>query len=493
MSRTERTEAERDFLVRLSSELTTKARGTRKRFTRRLVDNIRDAFRSDGTAAQVESQWTRLFVRTASPGAAGVLTRMPGISSFSVIEGRCAATLDEIVTHGTRIFSDRVKGRTYAVRARRSGRHPFSSADVQQALGAALNPGSRVDLDHPDVEVYVEVRDDDVYFFSTRIPGLGGLPLGVEARAVCLLSGGFDSAAAAWLFLKRGVELEYVFCNLAGGAYERAVVQVGKVLADEWSYGTRPRLHVIDFGPAVDELKRSTNPKYWQLILKRLMYKAASAVAKETGALGIVTGESIGQVSSQTLANLAAIDDAVSLPVFRPLLGFDKTEIVALTRRIGTHDLSARVKEYCAIAPGHPITHATPRAARGEEARMDLGALTQSISERRVVDLHQISSADLVESYLLTDQVPEGAVVVDVRSATDWGAWHYPGAVHLEPWQIAPAAGQIDPTRTYVFYCDAGTQAAVLAEELQKRGIEAYAFRGGTRAIRREEVGRSAS
>src|SRR5690606_18535410 len=111
--------------------------------------------------------------------------------------------LDEIVRVGATIFSERVKGRTYAVRAKRTGSHPFSSYDVQQLLGAALNPGAKVDLGNPEVEVEVEIRDRGVHFFSGRQPGLGGLPLGVEGKAVCLLSGGFDSAVAAWLMLKR--------------------------------------------------------------------------------------------------------------------------------------------------------------------------------------------------------------------------------------------------------------------------------------------------
>lgn len=472
------------YLVRLSAELTTKSRGTRRRFTRRLVDNIRDAFRMNGSPAQVESQWTRLVVTTSLPGATAVLTRVPGVSSVSTVEGRCAAVLDEIVATGAALFRDRVQGRTYAVRAKRSGQHPFSSADVQQALGAALNPGARVDLTSPDVEVEVEVRDQSVYFFSGRVPGAGGLPLGVEGRAVCLLSGGFDSAVAAWLLLKRGVELDYVFCNLAGEAYERSVVQVAKVLADQWSYGTRPTLHAVDFSTTVDDLRAKAGPKYWQLILKRLMYRAAEQVAQDSGALGIITGESIGQVSSQTLANLGAIEDAVDLPVFRPLIGFDKGEIVDLSRVIGTYELSSRVKEYCAIAPGSPVTHASPRAARSEESKVDLEVVRAATARRRVIDLHRLTAAEIVDSYLLTDRIPEGAVVVDVRSEPEWEAWHYPGAVRREGWELTTSPTRIDPNATYLLYCDAGTQAAVFAEELQRRGIEAYSFRGGTRALR---------
>lgn len=475
---------EGSILVRLSAELSTKARGTRKRFTRKLVDNIRDALSDAGVRARVEDQWNRIFIHSGDAAAAEPLERIPGISSFSQVEAVCEAELASIVEAGRCTFREAVRGRSYAVRARRSGTHGFSSRDVQYALGAALNPGATVDLDEPEVEVEVEVRDRRAYLFANRTRGPGGLPLGVEGRALCLISGGFDSAAAAWLMLKRGVGLDYVFFNLAGDAYERSVVQVSKVLSDRWSYGDRPRLHVVEFGAAVDELRARTNPRFWQLVLKRLMYRAASRVADENGASAIVTGESIGQVSSQTLANLAALEGASDRPVFRPLLGFDKAEIIELTRALGTFDLSAKVKEYCAIAPGNPVTSASPAAAAAEEERVDADVVRRIVEERRVLDLRAINAADLVNDYLFTERVPDDAVVVDVRSETEWEEWHYPGAERRDYWELAENLRSLDPDRVYVLYCDAGSQAAFLAERLQRGGVEAYALRGGTAALR---------
>lgn len=472
------------ILVRLSAEMTTKARGTRRRFTRKLLENVRDALKGTNAPFHAESHWTRIHVYSDAPDAVQRLQRVPGLSSMSVVEGHSAATMEEIVRVGTEIFADRVRGRTYAVRARRSGTHPFSSQEVQQRLGAALNPGATVNLDNPEVTVEVEVRDKDVYFFSGRVPGLGGLPLGVEGKAVCLLSGGFDSAVAAWLMLKRGVELDYVFCNLAGESYERSVVQVAKILTDDWSYGTRPRLHVIDFGPVLDALRAGSQPKYWQLVLKRLMYRAAATVAQEIGAGATITGEALGQVSSQTLDNLAAIDEASSVIVFRPLLGFDKSEIVDRARTIGTFEISSRVKEYCAIAPGNPVTHATREAAAQEEAGVDGTVLERAVANRRVIDLAAVNSADLADEYLYTEEIPEGAVLLDVRAEGEGEAWEYPGAMRGEYWELERRIKSFDPDRRYVIYCDAGLQAVLLAERMQRAGLDAFAFRGGTRALR---------
>jgi tRNA uracil 4-sulfurtransferase len=480
-------------LIRLSSELSTKARGTRRRFMRKLVENIRDALRSTGAAFHVESHWTRVFARTgAGPEELKALGRVAGISSYSLVVARCDADLEEIVRTGVAHFADQVKGRTYAVRARRSGIHSFSSNDVMQRLGAALNPGAKVDLTDPEVEVHVEVREQEVYFYSNKEKALGGLPLGVEGRAVCLLSGGFDSTVAAWMMLKRGVQLDYVFCNLAGEAYERSVLRVAKVLADRWSYGTRPRLHAIDFGPVLDDLRTHSEPRFWQLVLKRLMYGAAVRVAEETRAQVIVTGEAIGQVSSQTLANLAAIDRASRLPVFRPLIGFDKMDIIELNRRIGTFEISANVKEYCAIAPGNPVTNATARETERQEENLDPGILMGAVERRRILDLRSLRPADLVLGYLFTDTVPPDSVVVDLRTETEWEEWHYPGSLNRPSWELAAHPRSLDQDRRYVLYCDQGIQAAQVAEAMQRAGIEAYAYRGGTVALRRKVEGESA-
>jgi thiamine biosynthesis protein ThiI len=198
----------------------------------------------------------------------------------------------------------------------------------------------------------------------------------------------------------------------------------------------------------------------------------------------VITGEAIGQVSSQTLANLAALEGASDVPVFRPLLGFDKSDIVDLSNRIGTYEISSRVREYCAIAPGNPVTNATLRATQEEESHVDLSVVHAAASARRVLHLHEINSADLAASYLFTETIPGDAVVLDVRDEPAWSAWHYPGAERRDFWELEQNLSALDRDRTYVLYCDAGTQAAFLAERLQQKGIEAYAYRGGTRALR---------
>jgi thiamine biosynthesis protein ThiI len=474
------------FLVRLAPELTTKSRRTRRRFQSRLVANIKDALACIWGAHAVDDRWTRIVVDAPSPEAPARVARIFGVSSVSVVDATVAPRLDVIVERGLQLYQQDVSmAGTYAVQARRSGAHGFSSQDIRVQLGAALNPYGRVQLDDPALTVSVEVREREAYLFKSRIEGSGGLPLGEQGTAVCLISGGFDSAAAAWLMLKRGVTLEYVFCNLAGGAYERSVTSVAKVLADDWSFGEHPRMHVVDFGPVVDDLRAMVTPRYWQVVLKRLMYRAAEAVAAEVDGDAIVTGEALGQVSSQTLGNLRAIDDVATLPVFRPLVGYDKNEIIRLAEHVGTSALSARVREYCAILPDRPVTNARTEAVKDEESRVNLALLEHAVKARRVLDLRALTPAELVEPYVFIEHIPEGAAVIDCRPRHQYLAWHYPGAKSATAQGTLEGAAGLDKGRTYVLYCEIGVQTAPVAELLQRLGYEVYSFRGGTRGVLR--------
>jgi thiamine biosynthesis protein ThiI len=472
------------ILVRLASELTLKSRRTRHTFMRRLIRNLEDALSSANAPHRVTEAWGRIYVRTDSPAALPLIARVFGLSSYSLVEAVVPASLDEITQRGLELFQDLVQGKRFAVRAHRVGDHDFRSRDIEVKLGGALFPFSaRVDLTDPEVTVYVEVRNHDAYLFSEKIPGAGGLPGGVEGRAVALISGGYDSAVAAWLMLKRGVDLDYVFCNLGGDAYERAVVQVAKLLADAWSYGARPRLHVVDFAEPLHELRAKARQSYWQVLLKRLMYRTASRIGEELKALAVITGEAVGQVSSQTLPNLAAIESASSLPVFRPLLGFDKEEIIARARTIGTATLSEQVKEYCAIAPGRPVTATSEKRVVEEESGIDPAVLDGVIRARKVIDLRALTPTDLVAPYLFTTAVPDNAIVIDCRPEPQYRAWHLPGAVQRDEWDLLHGFKKLDRNRKYVLYCAHGIQTAYLAEKMQNAGYEAYSFKGGLRSI----------
>jgi tRNA uracil 4-sulfurtransferase len=283
--------------------------------------------------------------------------------------------------------------------------------------------------------------------------------------------------------LKRGITQDYVFCNLGGDAYERAVVQVGKLVADDWSYGTRPRLHVIDFQEPLRALREGAG----EVLAGRA--EAAHVPGRvpggaELGAQAIITGEAVGQVSSQTLSNLRAIEPAADLPVFRPLLGFDKDEIIDRARLIGTAGLSEQVKEYCAIAPGRPVTAATVEAVAAEE---DEGGSGDGRGRRRRPPRPGPAGPHAHR--------PGGALPLHRRGARRRSRPGLPSRVRVPG--LAPPGrratrrvgllrkfNKLDRDRRYVLYCGHGIQTAHIAEKMQRAGYEAYSFRGGVRAMR---------
>jgi thiamine biosynthesis protein ThiI len=478
------------LILRQSGDFYTKARKTRLRFQFRLLKNIEDALRSHGILYRLERTWSRSYLETPDLRAAEVLSRVFGLQSISVAESRPWERLEDLVETAVPFFADSVRGKSFAVRASRRGereRIPFDSNAVEVALGRALldrGGAARVDLDTPEAIAFVEVEPGKVHLFHEKFGAWGGLPIGVEGKALALVSGGFDSAAASWLMLKRGVELDYVFCNLGGSAHRLGVLKVMKVIADLWSYGYRPKLYEVDFQPVAAELREKTHGQHWQILLKRQMVRAAALLALRLRRLGIVTGEAVGQVSSQTLQNLGVISQATpEVPVLRPLLGFNKEEILVVARRAGLYDLAAAVGEYCDMVPRNPATRARLPEILKDETHLDPELLYTLVKGRTAYSLRNLSAESLGPSNLETDRIPEGATVLDLRSAPAWKAWHWPGALRLDFPRALEAYPSFDRTRPYVLVCEVGLKSAHLAEKMQEAGFQAWHFAGGIKDL----------
>ncbi len=476
-------------LIRFSGDLGIKARATRRKFQNQLIRNLTDALSSQGSIPRIRASRDRAFAEIRSDRDLEALTRVFGVQSVSLVERRTGTQLRDIVRTGEDLFRERVRGRRFAVRARRVGdrsRISVKAADVERDLGTALlSVSAGVDLDDPEVTLYVEILEDETCFFPERIRAHGGIPLGVEGHAVALVSGGFDSAVAAWQILKRGVGLDYVFCNLGGATHLQGVLRVVKVLADRWSYGDRPRLHAVDFQALSAELQSKTATRYWQILLKRLMLRAAECIARERQAVAVVTGEAVAQVSAQSRQNLSVIAQAASGLVLRPLVGFNKEEIIAIARMIGTFELSKVVGEYCAIVPSRPATGAALGAILAEEENLDLSRVEAAVGARDVYDLRSFDLEKLEIPELDVERVPDGAIVVDLRSKAEFDGWHHPSALHLDFAEALSAYLHFEAGPTYVLYCEFGLKSARLAHLLRERGIEAFHVKGGTKTLRR--------
>jgi thiamine biosynthesis protein ThiI len=487
---------ERLLLLRFSGDLTTKAPATRRRMTSRLIENLRASIRATGRSAKILRDRNRIFVQI-EPSDSGPdeeeiarrLARVFGIQSVSITHFVGWKTLDDVVRAGRLFGEPHIRDRRFAIRARRVGDRnevPLRSGDIERELGEALRPiASRVDLSNPEATVFVEVGPARAYFFVTSEKGVGGLPLGSQGSAVSLLSGGFDSPVASYRMLRRGVALDYVFCNLGGRTHQLETMTIAKRLADRWQCGSRPRFHAIDFDPVSREIQEKVETRYWQVVLKRLMLRAAEGVAAQFDASAIITGEAIGQVSSQTLQNIAVISDGASLPILRPLIGDNKDQIIAESKFVGTHDLSAKVGEYCAIVPSRPATHARLEDILSEESKLDASVLQTALAERTEFRLDDLDLESWSDLDLRASGVGADDIVIDLRSKAAYDSWHFPDALFLEFPQALRAYGAFDAGPSYVLYCEFGLKSAHLADLMRRAGLEARHVSGGLREAKR--------
>ncbi len=476
------------IVVRLSGEIGTKAPGTRKQFTARLVANIAGALRTEKIEHKILVHWDRLDVETDDERAVKILSRVFGIQKLHYSRAYTWTTLEDVVRTGTELYGGVVAGRRFAVEARRVGQRaaiPFTSQDAKRALGAALvHAGGQVDLSDPEVTVGVELRGAEAFFFDHELSGPAGLPTGVEGKALSLMSGGFDSAVASWMFLKRGVAQDFLFFDLGGPPHQQAVREVTHFLSKQWVHGYSPKLHIVDFRPLVAEMKRRVAGNVWQLLLKRLMVRAGHLVAVENNFGAMITGESLGQVSSQTMSNLGAIAAPITTPIFRPLIGFNKDEIITIAKSIGTYELCAGVPEFCALGGGKPVIRSTVDALDEHESLLDPLLLPMLVQHRRILSMREFLQ-DPSEITVEVEEIPAGAQVIDLRVASSFKGWSYPGSVHLD-YDIALEQFQFLPRGPhYLLCCEVGLKSALLAEALRKMDYQVSSLRGGLRTMRR--------
>ena len=374
--------------VTLSGDIYLKSRRTQRRLISRVRNNLGDALASlpaDVAIRRIGSHRYRLDVahRFVEP----VIDRIEhvfGVASIDTIEPVPFSTFDELVERSVAQNADRVAGRTFAVRAKRRGSHEWRSPDLIRAVGTGLvAAGGAVDLDAPEVTVTLSVIDDAASVVTDHRRGPGGLPLGTQETVLCLLSGGFDSAAGAWMLMSRGSQVDFVHFSLNCAQSDHALA-VAAELWSQWGHGIHPTVHVVEFEPVERALRASVDAHLRQVTLKVLMARAAGMVADEEGLPALVTGDALGQVSSQTMTHLAAVSRATPVPILRPLVGMDKDAIISIARRAGTAELSARAREVCDLSDGLPVaTAAGQRQISRSLDRVPAELMTDAVATRK--------------------------------------------------------------------------------------------------------------
>jgi tRNA uracil 4-sulfurtransferase len=386
--------------------------GNRRFFLGKLFTALRNSLQ--GIPVQrIEQPGDRFLVRLGEgadlEAAVARVERVLGVAYYAVarpverdMQSLCRAAWDELAP---------LQFANFAVRARRSDKtFPHPSMEIDRTVGRFLQDrlleqgrSARVQLKDPDVTCYIEVTPGPLLVYAKRIAGVGGLPANTAGRIACLLSGGYDSAVAAYHMMKRGAHLSFIHFYGTGARPGESSLHVATGLARQLvRYQFHAKLYRVPFEAIQREIVRYAPEDYRILLYRRMMLRIAEVLARRDHALALVTGDSLGQVASQTLRNLVAVDAAARMPVFRPLVGTDKLDILATAKKIGTYDISSEPFHDCCpvFLPRNPALYASPKELDDAEAKLDLRALvTQGLHETTLQQLHyQSGTVDIAEA-----------------------------------------------------------------------------------------------
>ena len=373
-------------------------------FERMLLDRIKKLLKKfDGVKAYRHEGL--IFVRAdkgLNPGTEGKqailkeIGKVFGVASISPAM-ECESTMEDIGQTAVEYMMEAIEERgvkTFKVNAKRADKNfPVKSPDISRQIGAAVLKGCKVlkvDVHNPDVKLFVDVRHDKSYVYQDKIPGFGGLPLGTNGKGMSLLSGGIDSPVATWMMAKRGMMIEAVHFHSFPYTSQRAREKVEELAALVATYCGRFRMHVINLLPIQEQIVQNCPEEETTILVRRFMMRIAEELAAGNGCNMLITGENLGQVASQTAEALVVTDASVKMPVMRPLIGLDKTDIMDLAKEIGTYDKSIEPYEDCCTVflPKHPATKPKLERILASESKLDCeGLIREAIEKEEIVEI----------------------------------------------------------------------------------------------------------
>ena len=471
------------FIIKLFPEIMIKGEAVKKKMTAQLTDNLRRLLAPLGVSpSQVRRFRDKLEVTcedAAGEQVEQILCRTPGIEQvLRVRQFRVEPlTLDAIARQVHAVVAPWLEGKTFVVRARRKGQHPFNSQELERWVGGYLNQNTQaagVDLHQPEVRIELELENRTLSIVEARLKGMGGFPLGSQGEVLSLVSGGFDSTVASYLAMRRGLKTHFLFFNLGGTAHELGVQQVSYYLWRRFGASHRVRFISVPFEEVVEALLTQVRDSYMGVMLKRLMLMAAERIADDMGLDALVTGESVAQVSSQTLRNLALIDAATDKLVLRPLAMMDKPDIIRLADQIGTRAFAENMPEYCGVISRNPVTHGSFAKLAEVEKRFDFQVLERAVERRQVHAVDELVGLINEQAPVEIEQTPRsGAEIIDIRQPAQAAQRPLPEADHHIPfYELGRRFPDLSQDREYWLYCEQGVLSQLHAQLLRDRGYE---------------------
>lgn len=474
------------FIVKLQSEITIKSKPVRKRFTKILESNVKNVLRRVDEKITTRMNWDNIEVNSPDNSKENrdkvveTLQCIPGIPTFLEVQQTDFTDVHDIYEKTLAVHAKTIENKTFCVRAKRTGNHDFNSIKVEQYVGGGLNQSvesAKVKLSKPDVTIRLEIKNEKLFIVTERHKGLGGFPIATQEDVLSLMSGGFDSAVASYQMIKKGARTHYCFFNLGGSAHEIGVKQVSYYLWNKFGASHKVKFFAIDFEPVVAEILENVENGQMGVVLKRMMMRAATKIAEKGKIQSLITGESLGQVSSQTLTNLNVIDRVTDTLILRPLAAYDKQDIIDIARNIGTEDFSKTIPEYCGVISKKPTVKAVLSKIEEEEGNFNFDILDGVVANTRVYDIRDIATETEAEikAVEMVDQIDESAVVVDIRSPEeeDSNPLVFDGVeiIHIPFYKLATQFGDLAKDRDYFLYCDQGVMSKLQALYLLDNGF----------------------
>ncbi|MBB1269860.1 tRNA uracil 4-sulfurtransferase ThiI [Shewanella sp. SR44-3] len=475
------------FIVKLYPEIMMKSKSVRSRFTKMLETNIRNVLKKVDEDAKVQRQWDRIMVRVPKDKPELVdtfaerLGCIPGIAHVVQVNEYSFDSVDHIYQQVLPLYRDQLAGKTFCVRVKRSGTHDFKSIEVERYVGGGLNQNTDavgVKLKNPDLTINLEIDHEKLYMVVRRIEGLGGFPMATQEDVLSLISGGFDSGVSSFQFIKKGARTHYCFFNLGGAQHEIGVKQVAYHLWKTYGESHKVKFISVPFEGVVEEILERIDNGQMGVILKRVMMRAATLLADKYGIQALVTGESLGQVSSQTLTNLNVIDRCTDLLILRPLIAMDKQDIINQSRIIGTEDFAKSIPEYCGVISQKPTVKAVLAKIEAEELKFSENLIENIVAQAKVIDIkdiaiemdNQIATAE-AETVVAVDSQE---VVIDIRAQEEEEKKPLiiPGqeVKKIPFFKLSTQFADLDKSITYLLYCERGVMSKLQALYLIEQG-----------------------
>ena len=380
-------------------------------------------------------------------------------------------TLDEIKVVVNETMAHAIQGKTFVVRCKRMGTQEFKSTHVEQTVGGymlAMNDTKGVALKGAEYTINLELEFAQLNVITHKHMGMGGFPIGSQGSILSLMSGGFDSTVASYLTMKRGIKTHFIFFNLGGIAHEIGVKQVAYYLWNKFGSSHRVQFISVPFDDVVTEIFKSVSEPYMGVMLKRLMLKASEKVADSMGIDALVTGESVAQVSSQTLRNLALIDQVTNKLVLRPLAMMSKPDIIDIAYKIGTSRFAEAMPEYCGVISKNPVTHGSYERMEKEAKYFDYSILDEAVKNSVFVNVDEIDQdvSEIGQMEIVNDLSSGDYTVIDIRQSDDCIKTQVE-TIKIPFYKLKSEFKKLPQDKTYLFYCDKGILSQLHAQFLR--------------------------